>query len=62
MGFVCGGVLVYMLGDDSAVQPFVPWVPLALAAGAMLLVGMLACLPPLRRGLRIRPVDAMKEA
>ncbi|NJD19904.1 MAG: FtsX-like permease family protein, partial [Gemmatimonadetes bacterium] len=62
VGLLCGGVLVRMLGDDSAVQPFVPWVPLALAAGAMLLVGMLACLPPLRRGLGIRPVDAMKEA
>ncbi|MHB1191722.1 MAG: ABC transporter permease [Longimicrobiales bacterium] len=62
VGLVAGGVLVRLLEDDSAVQPFTPWTPLALAAGAMLLVGMLACLPPLRRGLRIRPVDAMKEA
>jgi len=27
----------------------------------MLLVGMLACLAPTLRGLRIRPVEALKE-
>jgi hypothetical protein len=31
------------------------------SCGATLVIGLLACLPPLLRALRIRPVDVLKE-
>lgn len=32
------------------------------ASGVMLAVGLLACIEPARRALRIHPTDALKEA
>ena len=37
------------------------WPPVALViALAVVAIGMLACVPPTRRGLRIRPIEALK--
>ena len=35
---------------------------LLMTSGLMLLVGLLACIEPARRALRIQPTDALKEA
>ncbi len=36
--------------------------PLLTTTAVMLTVGLLACVEPARRGLRIHPTDALKEA
>ena len=35
---------------------------LLMTSGVMLTVGLLACIEPARRALRIQPTDALKEA
>ncbi len=49
------------LTDDSSIHSVSLPTLLAGTAAATLAIGMLACLPPLLRALRIRPVEVLKE-
>lgn len=53
----------YLIGlsGDTALQAVSPSVLFGGCAGATLVIGLLACLPPLLRALRIRPVEVLKE-
>jgi putative ABC transport system permease protein len=54
----CVTLLVWATGEGLRLED---WnVNLAASAGAVLLIGLLACIAPARRGLRIRPMDAMR--
>jgi hypothetical protein len=60
VGVAVGVRLISMLSDEST------WggnwqLMMAAIAGFVMLVGMLACLAPTRRALRIRPVEALRE-
>jgi predicted permease len=59
-GMAVGFGLLYAFREAQIPGPS-PAVTLAVCSGFMLLVGMLACLGPTLRGLRIQPVDALKE-
>jgi hypothetical protein len=60
VGMLVGLGLLYALRDANIPGPG-PVVTIAVCSGFMLLVGMLACLGPTLRGLRIQPVEALKE-
>jgi putative ABC transport system permease protein len=59
-GVAVGVKLISMLSDDST-QGTNWQLMMAAIAGFVLLVGMLACLGPTLRALRIRPVEALRE-
>jgi putative ABC transport system permease protein len=67
LGVVAGVVLHAVLDTqvelsrNPSVQRTSPSLLLTATAGAILVVGLLSCLPPLLRGLRIRPVEALRE-
>jgi putative ABC transport system permease protein len=55
-------LLIAMVSGEGALPDSGKWVvPLASVAAFILLIGMLACVAPTLRGLRIRPVEALKE-
>jgi predicted permease len=49
-----------MVGDEAFHEVNTPLL-LAVVAAVTLVIGVLSCLPPVRRGLKIRPVEALKE-
>ena len=53
-------VLIISQSDDVALTNM--WGALVMTSGVMLLVGLLACVEPARRALRIHPTDALKDA
>jgi putative ABC transport system permease protein len=53
-------MLVVSLSDEIAIADIID--VLAIASSVMLLVGLVACVEPARRALRIQPIDALKEA
>lgn len=61
---VVGGNAVLLtlvaLSDEIAVSEI--WTGLLMTSGVMLTVGLLACVEPARRALRIQPTEALKEA
>ena len=62
-GVVAGNGLLLLfawLSAEVAVANMVP--PLLGTSAVMLTVGMLACIAPARRALRIQPIDALKES
>lgn len=61
LGVGATAVLVMQIAPDATLTPIQGW-PLMLAAtaGAIILVGLLACISPTLRGLRIRPIEALK--
>jgi ABC-type antimicrobial peptide transport system permease subunit len=59
-GMAVGLGLLYALREANIPGPN-PALTLAVCSGFMLLVGMLACLEPTLRGLRIQPVEALNE-
>lgn len=61
LGAIGGWILIQANADDPDLRRADPFGLLVLTSVATLVVGMLACLPPLRRGLRIRPVEALEE-
>ncbi len=59
IGVVASGFLIP--GQDEVVLRAGTWpVVISLIALGMITVGMLACVSPTRRGLNIRPVEALK--
>jgi predicted permease len=60
LGVVAGRWLIFEVVDDAAERVDGPLM-LATFAAFMMVVGMVACLGPTLRGLRIRPVEALKE-
>ena len=61
LGTGLGLWLISRVADEASTSVVEPPVVLALCAAFMLVVGMLACLVPTLRGMRIRPVEALKE-
>jgi len=59
-GVVVGIGLLYAFREATIPGPD-PTLNLAACSGFMLLVGMLACLEPTLRGLRIQPAEALNE-
>jgi len=57
LGVILGGAAAALIGDQVAEEG--PWLVLMIA-GLMLLVGVLACVVPARRGLRIQPTEALR--
>jgi hypothetical protein len=57
LGVVLGSAAAVLIGDQVAEEG--PWLVLAIA-GLMMLVGVLACVVPARRGLRIEPTEALR--
>ena len=55
-------VLVLFIATSDEVDLVTVADGLLMTAGLMLLVGLLACIEPARRALRIQPIDALKEA
>ena len=53
-------LLVVSLSDEIALADF--WGALVLTSAVMLTVGLLACVEPARRALRIHPTDALRDA
>lgn len=60
VGAVMGGLLMYAVREADIPGPD-PLLTVAACSGIMMVVGMLACLQPTLRGLRIEPVEALKE-
>jgi hypothetical protein len=60
LGVAVGIRLISMLSDDTMRGANWPLMMVGIA-GFVLLIGMLACLAPTLRALRIRPVEALKE-
>ncbi len=52
-------VLFVSLGDEVEIADLAE--PLLMTSAVMLTVGLLACIEPARRALRIQPTDALKE-
>ena len=61
VGVVLGLWMISEMSGEEATRGVNLPLMLAAIAGLMLLVGMLACLAPTLRGLRVRPVEALKE-
>ena len=61
LGAVAGEGLMRLLLGDQEVLHMDPRLLLAAFAGFILLVGALACVAPTLRGLRIQPVEALRE-
>jgi hypothetical protein len=62
-GVLAGNGLLLFFAWQSAEVSAVRFLPaLALTSAIMLAVGMLACIAPARRALRIQPIDALKES
>jgi putative ABC transport system permease protein len=62
-GIAAGNVVLMLfvgLSDEAELGNLTQ--PLLLTSSVMLLVGLLACIEPARRALRIQPTDALKEA
>lgn len=59
-GIAIGLWLISELVDEASGSVVEPPVVLAVSA-AFMLVGILACLVPTLRGMRVRPVEALKE-
>ena len=62
-GVLAGNGLILLfawLSDEVTVARFI--VPLLGTSAVMLTVGMLACIAPARRALRIQPIDALKQS
>ncbi|HEU4455548.1 MAG TPA: ABC transporter permease [Longimicrobium sp.] len=57
LGVALGGAAAVLVGDQVAEEG--PWLLLAIAA-LMMVVGILACVVPARRGLRIQPTEALR--
>ena len=55
-------VLVLIISQSDEVALAEMWGALVLTSSVMLTVGLLACVEPARRALRIQPTDALKEA
>lgn len=53
--------LISEVADEASWTVVEPPVVLALCSAFMLAVGAVACLVPTLRGVRIRPVEALKE-
>ena len=67
LGLVGGGiaagalVLALLVSLDDEIEIAGLAVPLLVTAAVMLTVGLLACIEPARRALRIQPTDALKQ-
>jgi putative ABC transport system permease protein len=62
-GIIAGNAIILLiaaLSDEIDVSQM--WTGLLATSALMLAVGMLACVEPARRALRIQPTDALKEA
>jgi ABC-type antimicrobial peptide transport system permease subunit len=55
-------VLVLIISQSDEVALTEMWDALVVTSSVMLAVGLLGCLEPARRALRIQPTDALKEA
>jgi ABC-type antimicrobial peptide transport system permease subunit len=55
-------VLVFIVTLSEEVELADIWGALLSTSAVMLTVGLLACIEPARRALRIQPTDALKEA
>ena len=56
------GVLVLVISQSDEVALSDMWSGLVMTSSVMLMVGVLACVEPARRALRIQPTDALKDA
>jgi len=58
--FVGGALITELRGEDMARDT--PWpIVLGIVASIMIAVGFVACAGPTRRGLRIQPIQALRE-
>ena len=61
IGVVVVGVLVRQSLPDTVLTPLTRWPLAAAAAGVtIVLIGAVACMAPIRRGLGIRPIEALR--
>ncbi len=59
---VGNGLLLFFAWQSAGVSAANMVPPLIVTSAIMLVVGMLACVEPARRALRIQPIEALKQS